>query len=85
MMWPRTNPEVLFPERGRKTAQELSRMYREFERNLETWRAVVKWMGGGLSHMTGACGCVLDCYLIFLVCSHGTLVSSGVRAGEGLS
>ena len=43
MMWPRTNPEVLFPEKGRKTAQELSRMYREFERNLETLYFCLLW------------------------------------------
>ena len=86
-------PDPLFPEKGRKSAQQLADMYRLFEQNLETWRSVVRWMGGGPAETTGICGCVLDYYLVvclavcwaiilLFACSHVEVVPFGLGAGE---
>ena len=64
MMARENPPDPLFPEKGRKSAQQLADMYRLFERNLENWQSVVRWMGGGPAETTGICGCVLDYYLV---------------------
>ena len=71
---------MTFPEPGRKTAQELSRMYRSFDRSMVTWQAVWKWLGGGKSRMTGIVAVywvvILICY-----CSSGSPVLVGGSAG----